>query len=387
MSPISGAVEAVRRALLQLDEADARFNCVADRDDFSVLAEAAAAPHGPLHGEPITVKDWIDVTGFRCSGGQMSLSDRRPVHDASAVARLRAAGAVVVAKACVHAESERFGKVLNPHDPSRSPGGSSSGDAAAVGSGAVQLGIGSDSGGSIRVPASWCQVVGIKPSAGLVPVTGHFPRIGDRRDGRTVIGALATSTRMAWLAVKTMAGPDGVDGGVAPVPVGEPGSVSLPSLRVAIGVPGGRQVGPAVTAALTRVREILQVAGVSLAGPPPDWLDEARRITEAYWDRSERTGDQIDQDLSDWDRFRRRVMLDTAGIDVMITPTTADTAPLHRGMQTEDYLFCLPASLTGAPAISVPVGSGAVQVIARRWEDHVAAAVAMAIESSAACPG
>lgn len=223
----------------------------------------------------------------------------------------------------------------------------------------------------------------MKPSAGLVPLTGHFPRLGERSDGRTVIGALATSTRMAWLAVQTMAGPDGADGGVAPVTVGDPGSVSVSSLRVAVGSPGGREVCPAVASALTRVTATLQEAGSSLVGPPPDWLDEARRITEAYWARSERTGAQIEQDLFDLDRFRRRVMLDTTGIDVIITPTVADTAPLHREMRTEDYLFCLPASLTGAPAITVPVGSGAVQVIARRWQDHVAAAVALAIESSA----
>lgn len=383
MSISGDVVDGVRSALLRLDETDARLNCVADREDAAVLAEAAVAAHGPLRGEAITVKDWIDVAGFRCSGGELSQSDRRPPEDASVVARLRAAGAVVVAKTCVHVESERFGRVLNPHDRSRSPGGSSSGDAAAVGSGAVRLGIGSDSGGSVRVPAAWCHVVGMKPSAGLVPLTGHFPRLGERSDGRTVIGALATSTRMAWLAVQTMAGPDGADGGVAPVTVGDPGSVSVSSLRVAVGSPGGREVCPAVASALTRVTATLQEAGSSLVGPPPDWLDEARRITEAYWARSERTGAQIEQDLFDWDRFRRRVMLDTTGIDVIITPTVADTAPLHREMRTEDYLFCLPASLTGAPAITVPVGSGAVQVIARRWQDHVAAAVALAIESSA----
>lgn len=383
MSMSGDVVDGVRSALLRLDEADARFNCVADRDDAAVLAEAAVASHGPLRGEAITVKDWIDVAGFRCSGGELSLSDRRPPQDASAVARLRAAGAVVVAKTCVHVESERFGRVLNPHDRSRSPGGSSSGDAAAVGGGAVRLGIGSDSGGSVRVPAAWCGVVGMKPSAGVVPLTGHFPRLGERSDGRTVIGALATSTRMAWLAVRTMAGPDGIDGGVAPVTVGDPGSVSVSSLRVAIGSPGGRDVCPAVASALARVASMLQEAGTSLVGPPPDWLDEGRRITEAYWARSERTGAQIEQDLFDWDRFRRRVLLDTAGIDVIITPTVADMAPLHREMRTEDYLFCLPASLTGAPAITVPVGPGAVQVVARRWQDHVATAVALAIESSA----
>lgn len=372
----------IRLALRRLDGAHARFNCVADRNDAVALSAAAAAPQGPLHGEAITVKDWIDVAGFRCSGGQLRHTGRRPPEDASAVARLRAAGAVVVAKTCVQVDSERFGKVLNPRNRSRSPGGSSSGDAAAVASGAVRLGIGSDSGGSIRVPAAWCQVVGLKPSAGLVPLTGHFPRVGDRSDGRTVIGALATSARLAWLAVKTMAGPDDADGGVAPVALGDPDAVSVPSLRVAVGSPGGRDVCADVTSALTDVAQTLQRAGASLVGPPPDWLDEARRITEAYWDRSGRTGAQVDQDLFDWDRFRRRAVLDTADIDVIVTPAVAEMAPLHREMRTDDYLYCLPASLIGAPAITVPVGRGSVQVIGRRWQDHVAVAVALAIESA-----
>lgn len=207
LMPDDDAVARVSAALGRLDDVGGRTNCVADRDDSAVLATAATARSAPLQGEPITVKDWIDVSGFRCSGGVVAHTDRRPEHDAPAIARLRRAGAVVIAKTAVLVDSERYGPVMNPHDVSRSPGGSSSGEAAAVGGGAVRLGLGSDSGGSIRVPAAWCRVVGMKPSAGLIPVTGHFPRIGDRSDGRTVLGPLADSVALAWSAVKVMAGP------------------------------------------------------------------------------------------------------------------------------------------------------------------------------------
>lgn len=378
-------VTRVAESLRQLREAAARTGCVADWGDASPLAAAALAPRGDLHGEPVTVKDWIDVTGFRCSGADVAHAERRPAVDAPAVARLRAAGAVVVAKTAVHVDSERFGPVRHPHDPSRSPGGSSSGDGVAVGSGSVRLGIGSDSGGSVRVPAAWCGVVGLKPSTGLVPVTGHFPRVGDRSDGRTTLGALASSVDLAWRAVRVMAGPDGADGAVAPVSLGDPATVDLTSLSVSVGTPGGRRVSAEVEDALARSREVLRDAGARDAGPPPDWIDEALRVAEAYWQREDRSGAQIEQDLLDWDRFRRDVLRATRTVDVIVTPTVSSMAPLHRAMRTEDYLFCLPASLTGGPALSVPVAGGAVQVLARRWQDHLVVAVARLLEAAGGC--
>jgi Asp-tRNA(Asn)/Glu-tRNA(Gln) amidotransferase A subunit family amidase len=337
------------------------------------------AADGPLHGEPVTVKDWIDVAGFRCSGGTPAHAERRPAEDATAVARLRAAGAVVVAKTAVHVDGVR-----HPRDPSLSPGGTSSGDAAAVGGGAVRLGLGSDSGGSVRVPAAWCGVVGLKPSAGLIPTTGHFPRVGDRSDGRTVLGPLAATVDLAWTAVRVMAGPDDADGAVAPVRLGDPDDVDVSTLRVAIGIPRGVEVAPDVRDALEQARELLRTAGAREVGPPPDWVDEALSVTDAYWNRADRQGSQVADDLFAWDRFRRRVLQATRDVDVVVTPTVAGPAPPHRPMRTTDYLLCLPASLTGAPAVSVPFAGSAVQVIARRWEDTVAVAVARLLEVSSA---
>jgi hypothetical protein len=174
----------------------------------------------------------------------------------------------------------------------------------------------------------------------------------------------------------------GADGGIAPVALGDPDDIEVSALRFAVGSPGGAEVSPVMEAALDRVAEIVKSAGATLVGEPPDWLDESRRITEAYWNRAQRTGRQVEQDLMDWDRFRRRVLMDTGDVDVIVTPTVRDTAPLHRAMVTEDYLFCLPPSLTGAPALSLPVGDGAVQVIAHRWSDHVAVAAARMIEDA-----
>ena len=214
------AVATVERQLELLRRAHAVTDAVVAFEDARALADAAAldrafaarGPVGPLHGLPVTVKDWIDVEGFPCAG-ETTDRDRRPDADATVVRRLRAAGAVVVAKTRV------WGRVAHPRDPARTVGGSSSGEAALVAAGASVLGIGSDSGGSIRLPAAWAGVCGLRPTAGRVPTTGHFPRVGPRSDGRTQIGPLAASVDGLELALSVMAGPDGRDAGVAPVPL------------------------------------------------------------------------------------------------------------------------------------------------------------------------
>src|SRR4051812_17962601 len=183
------AADAVAERLDALHRGHARTGAVAWFDDDRVLAEAVrldralagGGPVGPLHGLPVTVKDWIDVAGFPCAG-DIGRTDRRPERDATVVRRLRAAGAVVVAK------TRAWDGVRHPLDPARTVGGSSSGEAAAVAAGASVLGLGSDSGGSVRLPAAWAGVYGLKPTAGRVPATGHFPWIGALSDGRTQIG-------------------------------------------------------------------------------------------------------------------------------------------------------------------------------------------------------
>jgi len=170
-----------------LESARETIGGVAWSDDDAVLEAAHAADRaltdepstiGPLHGVPITVKDWIDVAGSPCAGEDARHRDRRPQEDATVVARLRAAGAIVIAKTAAGDRNELYGVTRNPYDHARSPGASSSGEAALVATAASPLGIGSDSGGSVRLPAAWCGVAGLKPTAGRVPNTGHFPRIG-----------------------------------------------------------------------------------------------------------------------------------------------------------------------------------------------------------------
>ena len=391
------ALEVVRNQRAKLQAVHETTNCVATwNPDAEAEAEALDAQFerdgavGPLHGLPITVKDWIDVAELPCSGGEVAHRDRVPVRDATVIARLRAAGAIVLAKTTVQVDSELWGPVRNPVDPTRSPGASSSGEAAAVGGGGSMLGIGSDSGGSLRVPAAWCGVATLKPSAGRAPTTGHFPHVGERMDGRTVIGPMAASVRTLADVLAIVAGPDGVDGGIPPVPLTDRASVTLEGLRVGWSVGDDAYAAePDIRDAVTAAVRALEAAGVVNVGPIDQRLDEALDITLRYWKRAsgQLEGWDVEAHLADWDRYRSRMLRAHAEVDVVVMPVTSTIAPQFRPMETLDYLFTFPASLTGAPAVVVPTGMSdgvpvAVQVVADRWLDDVALRAAEAIESA-----
>jgi amidase len=384
--------EGVRAALDRLDQA-ADLGAVVDRDDDAARAQAATLDQEQHRtawtGRTITVKDWLDVAGLVCEGENAERTGRRPERDATVVARLRSAGAIVVAKTQPGADHPLHGRCAHPIDPDRSPGGSSSGEAALIAAGASTLGLGSDSGGSIRLPAAWCGVFGFKPSLGLVPNTGHFPRVAGRHDGRTVIGPLARTAADLAATLEVIAGPDGVDPDCIPMVLGDPGTVALAGLRVAVLDPGdGWRPAPSTTDAVGRAVDVLEELGaVVVDEPPPVDLDESLDITERYWQRRLLTGADADQQLRDWDRFSGRCTRASSAFDVVIGPTVADVAPRRRPLTGADYVFTLPWSLTGWPAVSIPAGVDpatglpvAVQVAAPRWADHVVLAVASALE-------
>jgi amidase len=385
------ATEAVTVAIARLRDLDARTNCVAAWNVEDALARARELdrgdPIGPLHGVPITVKDWIDVAGLPCTGGIEECRDRIPRYDATVVTRMRAAGAVVIAKTTVQVDSPLFGPVRNPHDPTRSPGASSSGAAVAVGGGASPIGLASDSGGSIRLPAAWCGAVGLKPTFGRVPVTGHFPRVGERSDGRTQIGPIAATVRSVVDAFAVIAGPDGRDAGVPPVALGDPADVRVETLRIGwtLGDDTWRATS-AVRAAVEQSVQQLTDAGASLAREVNFRLDESFDITQRYWSRSRGTlpADDAERHLVDWDRYRARMLNELRDIDIVLMPATADVAPSHRSIRESDFIFTLPASLTGAPSAVVPVHTSslplAVQIVGQQWRDDVVLCAAGLLE-------
>jgi amidase len=389
------AADAVRRALAGLD-AVAHLGAVVARDDHAALREAArldARPRPPearaLHGRPLTVKDWIDVAGLPCEGENARRSGRLPEKDATAVARLRARGAVVVAKTQPGPDHPLHGRCEHPIDPGRSPGGSSSGEAVLVAAGASTLGLGSDSGGSLRLPAAWCGAAALKPTLGQVPGTGHHPPAGGHADGRTVIGPLARDVALLAAAFEAIAGPDAEDWTCPPVRPQDPATVSPHGLRLAV-VRGEGPWSPRATTqdAVEDAVRALAVRGVVVVeGALPPHLEESLDLTLRYWARERSTGADVGRQLEDWDAFAQRLTRAGTGFDAVVGPTALDVAPVRRDLTGEDYVFTLAWSLLGWPAVSLPAGVDAatglplaVQVAAPAWRDHVALAVAAWLE-------
>lgn len=202
--------------------------------------EIRGSAEGPLAGRRIGIKDNIAVAGVPMRNGSALLADFIPDEDASVVTRILAAGGVIAGKTvcedlCFSGSSHTStpAPVLNPHDTSRSAGGSSSGNAAAIAAGDISMAVGGDQGGSVRTPASWCGIVGLKPTHGLVPYTGAFP-IEPSFDH---LGPMGRSVADVALLLSVIAGPDGVDPRQpTAVPQDYPSALRQPATGLRVGV-------------------------------------------------------------------------------------------------------------------------------------------------------
>ena len=191
-----------------------------------------------------------------------------------------------------------------------------------------------------------------------------------------------------------IAGPDWRDGGVVPVPVRSSASVDLSGARVAV-VGGAGIAHPEVTDAVERAAAVFEAAGATRVAWIDSWLDDGLDVTERYWDRTGLTGAEAARQLWDWDRYRRRYLQAAEHVDLVLSPAAKEAAPVDREIGREDFLFTLPASLTGSPAVVVPWGRDdagmplSVQIVGRPWEDHRVLAAARVLEGActASCPG
>ena len=293
--------EAVEAHLRRIERLNPALNAFVSLRGELALEEARAAeaalerkqPLGPLHGVPVSIKSSIDVAGLPCETGSRLRAGHVPSSDAPLVARLRAAGAIVLGNTNVpellmayHTENAIYGRTISPWDPARTPGGSSGGEAAAIAAGCVAAGVGSDGGGSIRVPAHFSGICGLKPTPGRIPSTGHYPPNGGPFTFLGVVGPMARSVADLALLLEVMAGPDSGDPSAAPVPFHRLDDQGARRLTVGWFEDDGRTaVTPETRGAVRAAAEALAAAGFSLRPFRPDGLEQARQLWEIFFCR------------------------------------------------------------------------------------------------------
>jgi amidase len=433
------ARELTERVLGRLDAANPRLNAVVARDDGAALAAADAADAArrrgstqPLLGIPVTIKDSLDVAGLPTTCGSAARAGHVPSEDANVVARLRDAGAIVVAKTNVpeytwsyETENALHGRTVNPFSPERTPGGSSGGEAALLGADASVVGIGTDGGGSIRVPCHYCGIVGLRPTAGLVAETGCWPSTRDTGyfDIAT-IGPMARHVEDLAVLLPIIAGADGVDPFVHGVPVRDPAAVDVRSLSVGFYTYDGLwRVSPGVAAAVEAAAAALADLGCAVEEAlPPDLsgatdmffalmaADGGARARADLAPAAGRHSKQMSRLLDDL----RPLALDAGGFfalvrylfafraalrafvgryDVVLAPPAAGPAPLHGCVPGTDeplanydaFNYTHVYSAAGLPVAVVRVSEErglplGVQIVASAFRDDVALAVAAALE-------
>src|SRR5713101_3307711 len=225
-------VELVEAHLARIEQLNPKLNAFVQVDADGARRQARAAETaatrgekvGPLHGVPLSVKSSIEVAGLRCEAGTKLRAGYVASQDAPLVSRLRAAGAIILGVTncpellmAWETDNLLYGRTNNPWDVSRTSGGSSGGEAAAIASGCSAGGVGSDGGGSIREPAHFTGICGLKPTPGRIPSTGHFPKSGGPFALLGVVGPMARTVADLKILFEAMAGPDDGDPSSAPV--------------------------------------------------------------------------------------------------------------------------------------------------------------------------
>lgn len=307
-------VELVQSHLDRIRKLNPKINAYVQVEAERALRNARAAEEavmrgdqlGALHGIPISIKSSIDVTGMRCEAGTKLRQGPVAGSDAPLVSRLRKAGAIVLGVTNTpellmawETDNLLYGRTNNPWDLSRTAGGSSGGEAAAIASGCSAGGVGSDGGGSIRVPAHFCGICGLKPTPGRIPATGHFPQSSGPFALLGVVGPMARTVADVKLLFEAMQGPDIGDPSAAPVPVrwsvfstggdarrpkingnrADEGVRPYANIRIAYFEDDGRTPVTAETRkAVQRAAEALRSTGFEVEAFRPESLEKARQL-------------------------------------------------------------------------------------------------------------
>jgi Asp-tRNA(Asn)/Glu-tRNA(Gln) amidotransferase A subunit family amidase len=440
-------VELAETHLAKIDRLNPKLNAFVHVDAARVRSEALAAESalsdrkisgntlGPLHGVPISVKSSVEVAGMHCESGTRLRAGFVATHDAPLVARLKNAGAIVLGVTNTpellmawETDNLLYGPTNSPWDLERTPGGSSGGEAAAIAAGMSAGGVGSDGGGSIRVPAHFSGICGLKPTPGRIPATGHHPASGGPFALIGVVGPMARTVADLKALFEVMQGPDDGDTCAAPVPLRWPSEEDARKLRIGYFEDDGRTpVTLETRAAVRTAAEALRRTGFRVEQFRPTGLEEARNLWTKFFVVS---GGMLirsmfrnrEHDLSPilkhflemsaaqppltaetlldaWirrDTLRAEFLAQMRNYPIFICPAAAIPAFRHgeRSWQIEgksvNYLdawsYTEWFNLLGNPAAVVPVGRSpeglpiGVQIVGRPWEEEQVLAVAAALE-------
>lgn len=436
-------VELADAHLNKIERLNPKLNAFVHVDPARVRAEARAAetavmsgnPLGPLHGVPISVKSCLEVAGLRCESGTRLRAGFVASRDAPLIARLRNAGAIILGVTNTpellmawETDNVLYGRTNSPWDLEHTPGGSSGGEAAAIASGMSSGGVGSDGGGSIRVPAHFCGICGLKPTPGRIPSTGHFPVSGGPFALIGVVGPMARTVADVKALFEAMQGPDDGDACSAPVPLRWPGNEEMRKLRIGYFEDDGRTpVTPETRAAVRAAAKALQGAGFQVEPFRPAGLEEARALWKQFfvtaggmlirpmfhgresdispilkqfleWSATEPplTGETL---LDAWirrDAARAKFLEQMRTYPILLCPAAAIPAFRHGERswtiegRTVEYFdawsYTEWFNLLGNPAAVIPVGPSpeglpiGVQIVGRPWEEEHVLSVATALE-------
>ena len=420
-----------------------RLNAYVHVDPERVRSEARAAEVslannatlGPLHGVPISIKSSLDVSGMKCESGTRLRAGYIAKGDAPLVARLRHAGAIVLGVTNTpemlmawETDNLLYGRTNSPWDLARTPGGSSGGEAAAIASGMSAGGVGSDGGGSIRVPAHFSGICGLKPTPGRIPSTGHFPESGGPFAVIGVVGPMARTVADLKVLFEVMQGPDDGDTYAAPVPIRWPSDSETRKLRIGYFEDDGRTpVTTEIRQAIRTAAESLSRAGFDVEPFRPEGLEEARQLWRKFFVKTGgivinpmfhgRESDQspilkqflnwADQEpamegdafLQAWfarDALRAKFLVQMRRFPILLCPAAAIPAFRHGERSwmidgtTVHYLdawsYTEWFNVLGNPAAVVPVGHSneglpiGVQIVGRPWEEEQVLSVAAVLE-------
>lgn len=437
------AVELLEAHLHQIDRLNPKLNAFVEVDANRARQAAARADDatprneklGPLHGVPISIKSSIEVAGLRCEAGTRLRAGFIAKQDAPLVARLKNAGAIVLGTTNTpellmawETDNLLHGRTNSPWDIECTPGGSSGGEAAAIAACLSAGGVGSDGGGSIRVPAHFSGICGLKPTPGRIPATGHYPTSAGPFALIGVVGPMARTVADLKILFEAMQGPDIGDSCTAPVPLRWPSNDEVKQLKIGYFEDDGRTpVDPAIRAAVGSAAEALRSAGFRVEPFRPAGLEEARRLWRKFFVV---TGGMLlrpmfrgrESDLSpilkqflDWasadpshtgeslldawirrDVLRAQFFAQMQEYPILLCPPAAVPAFRHgeRSWQidgkTVQYLdawsYAEFFNLLGNPAAVVPVASTAqglpigVQIVGRPWEEESVLSVANVVE-------